>query len=50
MNSSPKGNLFKQNKETLEVMLTRKLKQKYVNFNPAFATVQDESMSTCNLL
>ena len=50
-NVSPKGNLFKKNKESLEGMLVRKLKQKYIDSNPAFALVNnDEGMSTCNLL
>ena len=30
-------------------MLVRKLKQKYIDSNPAFATI-DEGISTCNLL
>ena len=53
-NLSPKGNLFKKNKESLESMLVRKLKQKYIDSNPAFALISnntgDESLSTCNLL
>ena len=31
-------------------MLVRKLRQKYIDNNPAFATISDESLSTCNLL
>ena len=36
--TSPKGNLFKQNKETLEMMLIRKLRMKYIETNSVFAT------------
>ena len=31
-------------------MLIRKLKQKYIDSNPAFADINDEGISTCNLL
>ena len=41
--SSPKGNLFLQNKETLEMMLVRKLRSKYIENNSAFATAVEEA-------
>lgn len=35
--NSPARSLFKQNKETLDQMLVRKLRQKYIDDNPVFS-------------
>ena len=49
--TSPKGNLFKQNKETLEMMLIRKLRMKYIETNSVFATsLVEEQTNPLNML
>jgi len=48
--ASPTRNLFKTNKESLEDMLVRKLKQKYIDSNAAFCTMLLQDNETANLL
>jgi len=48
--SSPTRNLFKANKESLDRMLIRKLRLKYIDDNPAFCAVTSAPDDTASLL
>jgi len=44
--SPPRASLFKQHRETLEKMLSRKLRSKYIDGNPVFSHVGTDDAST----
>ena len=49
--SSPlRGSLFRQHRETVEQMLVRKLRQKYIDGNPAFSNGLDDANSSISTI